>query len=181
MENHTNIGIHNTLQDSMDAEQYQRAFGNLKKKKPSARKHEEHTLQMQCNKIFSLRYSQLWRLFAMNKNDGQKKTITTDSGKQISISAIRDKSAGLVPGVADHTLHIANKYYSSLHVEFKIGNNPQSENQKKWQQLVEAAGSKYVIIKTTTEWDTILTDYMSSVDPFVLEKLKALGDYLDKL
>ena len=59
------------------------------------------------------------------------------------------KSCGLVAGVADMTYLKDSKAYF---FELKTDKGRQSENQRNWQQLIEAAGFSYQIIRSLDEF-----------------------------
>lgn len=71
------------------------------------------------------------------------------------------KREGVVSGVADLILLIPKKGYASLCIEMKYGRNGQSDNQKEWQQLAEAAGNKYVVCKSVGEFAKQVNQYLN--------------------
>lgn len=70
---------------------------------------------------------------------------------------------GVVAGVADLILLIPKKGYASLCIEMKYGKNGQSESQKEWQRLAEAAGNKYVVCKSLDEFMSHVNQYLNKI------------------
>jgi len=94
----------------------------------------EARLQQECYMYFHNTYPNLRGLFFKIKNEGTNK-----------ITGARDKATGLIAGVADSCLLINR---TAVFIEFKMGKGRQSENQIAWEKTVNAAGYKYVIVRT---------------------------------
>lgn len=152
--------------------------GNTKPKK-----HDEESIQIHANKLWRTKYPRIWRCLFMIKNDGHKngKKIITKNGKEISLQAIRDKSMGLLSGVADCYLSIPNRYFHGMYIEFKTPAGKQSENQIKFQGMCQVLNYKYVLIRSVTEFDVVVNDYMSTTDPKMIELLEQYHSEIDKL
>lgn len=158
------------------------SLGQHKLKDKKKRSNDEQSIQIAANKLWKTKYPKIWRCFFMIKNDGQKnKTITTKNGKEISIAAIRDKAMGLLSGVADCYLSIPNAHYHGMYIEFKTGTGKQSDNQKKFEGLASRLGYKYVILRSVTEFDVVLNDYMKSVDPCMLRIVAQYHEEIDRI
>jgi hypothetical protein len=71
-----------------------------------------------------------------------------------AITGMRDKSTGLIPGVADSCLLHEGKAYF---IEFKTEIGKQSDKQKNWQAQIEADGHKYFICRSLDEFKLIVT------------------------
>ena len=65
------------------------------------------------------------------------------------------KASGMVSGVADMTYLKDGKAYF---FELKADKGRQSDNQKQWQEIVEAAGFSYQIIRSLTQFQTAITN-----------------------
>ena len=63
------------------------------------------------------------------------------------------KASGLVAGVADMTYLKDGKAYF---FELKANKGRQSDNQKQWQEIVEAEGFSYQIIRSLDEFQTAI-------------------------
>ena len=63
------------------------------------------------------------------------------------------KASGMVSGVADMTYLKDGKVYF---FELKADKGRQSDNQKQWQEIVEAAGFSYQIIRSLTQFQTAI-------------------------
>jgi hypothetical protein len=101
-------------------------------------KYPEQQLQKQCYQWFLLQYPKQYGLLFMNLNNPRSK-----------INGAIMKACGLVAGVADMTYLKDGKAYF---FELKTDKGRQSENQRNWQQLVEAAGFSYQIIRSLNEF-----------------------------
>ena len=70
----------------------------------------------------------------------------------------------MTSGVADLTLTIASQGYHGLYIEVKTPIGKQSPTQRKWQQLVEAQGYRYVIVRSLDEFVTTINNYIYGTD-----------------
>lgn len=114
-------------------------------------RNEESKLQQACITWFRLQYPGLTKLLFAVPNGSRRDVVT---------GAIL-KREGVVTGVADLILLIPKKGYASLCIEMKYGKNGQSESQKEWQRLAEAAGNKYVVCRSLEEFVKAVNLYLS--------------------
>lgn len=69
------------------------------------------------------------------------------------------KKKGVKAGMADYLFPFANDEYNNLWIEFKVGQNKQTEAQKKFQEIIEECGGKYVICHDLDEAIKTIEDY----------------------
>jgi hypothetical protein len=112
----------------------------------------EHKLQCACIKWFRLQYPRyFYHLFAI-PNGGSRDVIT---GSKL-------KAEGVVAGVADLFLCIANTEFHGLFIELKTEDNHQSIEQKKFEDAVKKVGYKYVVIKRFDDFVDLINDYLNA-------------------
>lgn len=142
--------------------------------------HRESNLQIQCLRWFRYQFPAYARLMEHPKNEG-------DGNRARGAIA---KAEGVQPGVADLILHIPAVFhyeenpetcffpdihdYHSLAIEMKTANGTQSKKQKEWQQYFEAAGGRYVIVRTFEQFTATVTEYLSNVPTRVHEHIRDL-------
>ncbi len=114
-------------------------------------RNEESKLQQSCITWFRLQYPRLEKLLFAVPNGSRRDVVT---------GAIL-KREGVVAGVADLILLIPKKGYASLCIEMKYGKNGQSDSQKEWQRLAEAAGNKYVVCRSLEEFMRHVNQYLN--------------------
>lgn len=114
-------------------------------------RNEESKLQQSCITWFRLQYPRLAKLLSAVPNGSRRDVVT---------GAIL-KREGVVAGVADLILLIPKKGYASLCIKMKYGKNGQSESQKEWQRLAEAAGNKYVVCRSLEEFVRHVNQYLN--------------------
>lgn len=103
---------------------------------------EEFKLQAQCFRYhWNERPQERGRLFTVNNNSGGK------------FEGAIMKAMGVVAGVAD-MMYLSDAGLIAL--EFKTPTGRQSPAQKEWQAVIEAAGYRYVIIRTFQEFKQTL-------------------------
>ena len=103
---------------------------------------EEFKLQAQCFRFhWNERPQERGRLFTVNNNSGGK------------FEGAIMKAMGVVAGVAD-MMYLSDAGLIAL--EFKTPTGRQSPVQKQWQETIEAAGYRYVIIRTFEEFKQTL-------------------------
>jgi hypothetical protein len=103
---------------------------------------EEFKLQAQCFRYhWNERPQERGRLFTVNNNSGGK------------FEGAIMKAMGVVAGVAD-MMYLSDAGLIAL--EFKTPTGRQSPAQKEWQETIEAAGYRYVIIRTFEEFKQTL-------------------------
>jgi hypothetical protein len=112
--------------------------------------HPESKLQSACMTWFNLQYSNIAPLCFAVPSGGFRKPI----------EAKILKGQGVKPGVSDVILLIPNGQYSSLCIEFKVGNGKQSPYQKSWQEAAEKHGNKYIIIRSFDEFRSEVESYL---------------------
>lgn len=127
--------------------------------------HKEQDLQIRCVKYFRCTYPELARLLEHPKNE-----VASGNRTEGAIA----KAEGVQAGVSDLILHVPSEahyiggelqeelyIFHSLAIELKTKTGRQSAEQKIMQRYFEAAGSKYVIIRT-------FEDFCHEVDMYVM-------------
>lgn len=127
-------------------------------------RHGESQLQQTCFSWFRLQYPQ----FALNY------VAVPNGGRRGKVEAAIMKGEGTVAGVADSVLFVPSSQYHGLCIEFKrlivsfdsrgkehIAKTYQSKEQKAWQQAVEDAGYKYVVVRAFDEFKDAVEEYFS--------------------
>ncbi|MCC8155429.1 MAG: VRR-NUC domain-containing protein [Tannerellaceae bacterium] len=110
----------------------------------------EASFQCACVKWFDLQFPRLsFLLFAVPNGGYRNKREAKSLQRQ-----------GVRPGVSDLILLFPRGGYSCLCIELKIGKNGQSDEQKAWQRLAEAAGAKYVVCWTIHQFMKEVTTYL---------------------
>lgn len=142
--------ITNTL--PLDA--YQRLLAQQEKNAHRARpRHLESDLQRECVKWFRGLYpTDALMLFAVPNGGGRSR-----------IEAGIMKAEGVTAGVADLILLEARGGWGALCIEMKTrdkSSSRQSASQKTWQAAAEAAGNRYVVVRTFAEFRAVITEYM---------------------
>lgn len=147
-------------------------------------KHEESRLQKQCVAWFRAQYPEYAMLLTHPANEG--------NGNRVS-GAIH-KAEGTMKGVPDLLLFMSAGYrqpcpdqkieliitYFGLGIEFKTQNGRQSQEQKDFQQMFEAAGYKYVIVRSFEEFRDLMNEYIIRVSPFNLRDLAEVHSNITK-
>lgn len=136
--------------DEMIALTRERMKQNPVRRKPS---NEEHRIQVSCVKWFRMQYPKLAKLLYAVPNGSRRDAIT---GKIL-------KDEGVVRGVSDLNLDIANRFYHGLRIEMKTPKGVQSAEQKEFQKLMESQGFKYVICRSLSDFMKEITIYMEGV------------------
>jgi len=113
-------------------------------------KRNESILQQNCVKWFRYRYPKLSSLLIAVPNGGFRNIR----------EAVKLKSEGVVPGVADLLLLIPSRGFSCLGIEMKFGSGKQTENQSTWQNDFEKAGNKYIVCNSFDQFVNEITDYL---------------------
>lgn len=142
-------------------------------------KHKESDLQIRCVKWFRYQYPAYARLLEHPHNEGNG-----FNRRQQSIA----NAEGVTKGVADLILHVPSFpgqetdwtfSYISLAIEMKTSKGTQSPEQKTWQRLFEAAGGRYVIIRSYDDFVAEVTRYMLFVPQGIDKRIKqAYADIL---
>lgn len=138
-------------------------------------KHKESDLQIRCIKWFRYQHPAYARLLYHPKNEGN------GNRRQGAVA----KAEGVQPGVADLILPVPafdtismdshgspTKAYHSLAIEMKTKTGRQSPEQRQWQRLFEAAGGRYIIVRSYEEFILNVALYIDGVPTAVHEAVK---------
>ena len=112
--------------------------------------HAEDDLQMQCVSWFRLQFPQLARLLHHSPNGGRRDAR----------EGARFKQMGTQAGFPDLILLVAAKGYHALLLELKTRTGRQQDSQKEYQQLAEAQGYRYVVIRSLDAFMDEVNTYM---------------------
>lgn len=112
--------------------------------------HAEDDLQMQCVRWFRLQYPQWARLLHHSPN----------GGKRNAREGARFKQMGTQAGFPDLILLVASQGYHALLLELKTRTGRQQDSQKEYQQLAEAQGYRYVVIRSLEAFMDEVNTYM---------------------
>lgn len=116
-------------------------------------KHNESKLQQICVEWFRLQYPHYAELLVAIPNGGARNVVT---GRILKLE-------GVVAGVADLMLPIANKHHNNLFIEMKTEKGRQSPSQRAWQKKTESVGNKYVICRSLYDFMKTINDYLRCV------------------
>lgn len=125
-------------------------------------RHTESKIQQTCVRWFRLQYPHLQRLLFHPKNEGH--------GSRVA-GAIA-KAEGVVAGVPDLILAVPNSSHHMLCVEMKTPTGRQSASQKEFQQVVEAAGAQYVIVRDLLSFVKVVSEYLETADNAISNIIK---------
>lgn len=136
--------------------------------------HEESKLQQQCVAWFRAQYPHYAMLLTHPANEG--------NGNRVS-GAIH-KAEGTVAGVPDLILFMhGRQYYSDAHgimiskpasalgIELKTDKGRQSQQQKDFQKMFEAAGYLYIVVRSLEGFMDVINAYINEVDPVVRDTI----------
>lgn len=145
----------NRRQGTQDSafEEALKALGQWQGATGKARKHQGHAeddLQMQCVRWFRLQYPQLARLLHHSPNGGRRDAR----------EGARFKQMGTQAGFPDLILLVASQGYHALLLELKTRTGRQQDSQKEYQQLAEAQGYRYVVIRSLDAFMDEVNTYM---------------------
>lgn len=145
----------NRRQGTQDSafEEALKALGQWQGETGKARKHQGHAeddLQMQCVKWFRLQYPQFARLLHHSPNGGRRDAR----------EGARFKQMGTQAGFPDLILLVAAQGYHALLLELKTRTGRQQDSQKEYQQLAEAQGYRYVVIRSLEAFMDEVNTYM---------------------
>lgn len=135
-------------------------------------KHEESKLQQQCVAWFRTQYPQYAMLLFHPINEGR------DHTRQDRMRQAIHKAEGAVKGVSDLMFLMSAEYrkpahdqyieriiiYNGLCIEMKNPKGIQSQEQKNFQKVVEAAGYKYIVVRRFELFRKEVNDYISHVN-----------------
>lgn len=127
--------------------------------------HAESKLQQQCVAWFRAQYPQYAMLLVHPINEGSGHTAVDRRRQGIH------KAEGTVPGVPDLILflpaypglsYVISKWTEvhGLGIELKTSKGRQSQQQKDFQRMFEAAGYAYVVIRSFDEFRVYVTSYI---------------------
>lgn len=147
--------MENRRQGTQDSafEEALKALGQWQGETEKARKHQGHAeddLQMQCVRWFRLQYPQLARLLHHSPNGGRRDAR----------EGARFKQMGTQAGFPDLILLVAAQGYHALLLELKTRTGRQQDSQKEYQQLAEAQGYRYVVIRSLEAFMDEVNTYM---------------------
>ena len=128
-------------------EDWQRGVTGKRQRHPG---HEEDDLQMQCVSWFRLQFPQLARLLHHSPNGGRRDAR----------EGARFKQMGTQAGFPDLILLVASQGYHALLLELKTRTGRQQDSQKEYQQLAEAQGYRYVVIRSLDAFMDEVNTYM---------------------
>ena len=114
-------------------------------------KDEEHRLQVACVRWFRMQYPHLREMLFAVPNGGRRDEKT----------GARLKEEGVIAGVSDLILLQRNDNYGALLIEMKTKTGRQSESQKRWQQVAEKQGYRYVVCRSLEEFMREVNDYIT--------------------
>lgn len=131
-------------------------FNASKKDKPARKRpaYREDKLQIDCKYWFDCQYPQYKLLLHHSPNEGLLMRHDRDGAKR--------KAMGMRAGFPDSIFLLPNKVYHYMALELKVGKNKQSEHQKEYQQAVEQAGGRYVVIYSLEEFVSAIKEYINN-------------------
>lgn len=115
----------------------------------------EDRLQMACKYWFDCQYPQYRLLLHHSPNEGLLMKHDRDGAKR--------KAMGMRPGFPDFIFLLPNRQHPYLALELKSEKGRQSDHQKEYQQAVEQAGGKYVIVRSLDEFIGQINAYMDNL------------------
>ncbi len=130
--------------------------------------HEESKLQQACVAWFRGQYPQYSMLLVHPINEGCGHSSIDHRRQGIH------KAEGAVAGVPDLLLFMPANYstdeitkmYYVLGMELKTEKGRQSDAQKEYQKMFEAAGNMYVIIRSFEQFEKVVNEYIGHVSVF---------------
>lgn len=135
--------------------------------------HEESRLQQQCVAWFRAQYPQYAMLLTHVANEGNGNRVT---------GAI-NKAEGTVAGVPDLLLFMhgrqnykehgisMSKPASALGIEMKTTKGKQSQKQKDFQKMFEAAGYMYAVVRSLDDFRSLINCYIGDVNGEVRRRI----------
>ena len=113
-------------------------------------KSKEAQLQTMCVTWFRYQYPKLTPVLVAIPNGGSRNII----------EATNLKRQGIIAGVADLILFVANKDFHGLCIEMKYDKGKQSEHQKQWQEAIEKQGYKYIVCRSFDSFCEEINKYL---------------------
>lgn len=130
-----------------------------------ARFYREQDLQIRCVKWFRITYPAFAFLMFHPKNE--------EAGGRLRATIA--KAEGVQAGVADLMLLVPTQDYAYLAIEMKDKKTGRvGKNQKLFKRYVEAAGGKYIIIKSFDDFVSEVTKYMDDITPILWGNVNAV-------
>ena len=130
-----------------------RTMANAKtRKRPTYR---EDRLQIDCKYWFDCQYPQYRLLLHHSPNEGLLMKHDRDGAKR--------KAMGMRPGFPDFIFLMPNRQYPYLAMELKSEKGRQSDHQKEYQQAVENAGGRYMVIRSLDEFIREINGYLNNL------------------
>lgn len=129
-------------------------------------RHTESRLQVNCVSWFRLAHRPLSSLLFSVPNGA---CVSASQGRIL-------KAEGMTAGVSDLILLVPNSQYHALAIEMKqdkvewrLGKEThtktyQRPEQREWQAAVEAQGYRYEVVRTETEFKTLIEAYLNEKD-----------------
>ena len=120
--------------------------------------HPESEMQRQCVALFRSQYPQYAMLLIHPINEGSGHAAIDRRRQGIH------KAEGAVAGVSDLLLFMPcclDRLYYGAAFELKTPSGRQSQEQKYWQKILEAAGYKYFIIRSLDEFRKIANSWIA--------------------
>ena len=140
-------------------------------------KYEESKLQQACVGWFRGEYPEYAMLLTHPINEGSGHADIDRKRQGIH------KKEGAVAGVADLILFMSAEYqepgmtkiyrYHALGIEMKTSKGRQSQEQKDFQQMFQAAGYKYAVVRSIEEFMTLVNDYIAHVEEWRMRLIKS--------
>ena len=142
--------------------------------------HEESKLQQQCVAEFRSEYPELAMLLVHPINEGSGHTQMDRRRQGIH------KAEGAVAGVPDLLFfmpsmieivdeslrnHTCFRMYNGLGIEFKTLKGRQSQEQKEFQKMFEAAGYQYEVVRSKDEFKRVIRNYLYGADTFAFHRV----------
>ena len=110
----------------------------------------EHHLQVACVTWFRCTHPSLaHNLFAV-----------PNGGRRNAVTGAKLKAEGVLAGVSDLILLVANSRHGALLIEIKTDKGRQSDKQKEWQKAMENSGYKYVVCRNLEEFEREIDNYL---------------------
>lgn len=123
--------------------------------------HEESKLQQQCATCFRAEHREYASLLTHPINEG---------GANTRVSGAIHKAEGTMAGVPDFLLFLPAEYdrmYFGLGIELKTPLGRQSQQQKDFQQMFQAAGYCYIVIRSLDEFRLHVNDWLKHVPEYI--------------
>lgn len=133
--------------------------------------HEESKLQQQCVAWFRMQYPQYAMLLTHPANEGNGNRVT---------GAIH-KAEGTVPGIPDLLLFLPSEYdrlYCGLGLELKTPCGRQSQPQKDFQLMFQAAGYCYIVIRSLAEFRLHVNVWLEHVPEYIRQAVASTSKQL---